>query len=333
MSKIEDHDDWLARSQDEDFGVDAEAELTEGGVLGHIIKLQFKSTEVVKRTPNEIRITIDRKYIDYAKSCRYPVILIAADLTAREAWYLWLQKWILEERAKGERLQSQDSYSRWIPESATLDRGLDEDWKNIARWRTETQLVLSLIDTLKAATASYDEKLISHFVDLLRDVAPTVADSSLDILVSEAVYLGERIWGTGEGLTISQLLFPLIREFGGKLSKQSVIEMGQRGKSYSRTGLSGLCILYDEHFDRTSSYGLPDYFVEQELPEVAYYCALRETFPEKKYLDFMLGPGDFTFGGLRFVEPEREFFGCKYANRGPSAILDYLEIISDVADG
>lgn len=328
LSKIEDHDDWLARSLDEDFGIDAEAELTEGGVLGHIVKLQFKSSEAVSRKNNQIRVLIDKKYIDQAKSCRYPIIFVAADLTTREAWYIWLQRWILEERAKGERLEKQETYSRWIRDSSTLERGLDEDWKNIARWRTETQLILSLLDTLKAATARYNEELISHFIELLRKTAPTIADASLDVLVSEAIYLGGRMRGTTEGLTISQLLYPLIREFGGKLSKHAVIEIVQRGETYSRTGLSALGMLYDEYFDRTASFGLPEYFVEQELPEVAYYCALREENPTKKCLDFMSGPGDFTHAGLRFVDPEHVHFGCKYANRGPSAILDYLEFVS-----
>lgn len=330
MSKIEDHDDWLSRSLDEDFGVDAEAELTEGGVLGHIIKLQFKSSVEVPRRPKQINFSIKRKYIDYAKSCRYPVAFVVIDVSTREAWYLWLQKWILEERSKGERLDDQDSYSRWLSDTATIESGLDGEWKNIAKWRTETQLVLSLMDTLKAAIATYDEKLISHFVDLLREFAPTVADSSLDALVSEAIYLGERIRGTEEGLTISQLLFPLIREFGGKLSKKAVIDMVQRGESYSRTGLDGLGILFDEHFDNTASFGLPEYFKEQELPEVAYYCALREEFPTRKYLDFIEGPGDFTFAGLKFVDPENGYFGCKYANRGPSAILDCLILVTKV---
>jgi len=330
MSKIEDHEHWLARCLDEDFGIDAEAELTEDGPLGHILKLQFKATESVQKRRSQVRVTIEKKYIDYAKSCRYPLIFVLVDLGNREAWYMWLQKWILEEQAAGERLENQESYTRWISLSATIQSGLSGEWKDIAKWRNETQLMLSLLDALKVATATYNEKLISHFIELLRDISPSIANTSLDILIGETIFLGERMRGTFEGLTISKLLFPLIREFGGQLSKHSVIGMVQRSDSYSRTGLIGLGILYDEYFAHTTFLKLPSYFVEQELPGVAYYCALRENFPAKKSLDFVFGPGDFIYANLKFVSPESESFVNKYANRGPSAILDYLEFIPGV---
>jgi hypothetical protein len=47
MSQIEDHPHWLVRDLSEDFGIDAEAELTIDGVNGHILKLQFKSSKKI----------------------------------------------------------------------------------------------------------------------------------------------------------------------------------------------------------------------------------------------------------------------------------------------
>jgi hypothetical protein len=325
MSTIEDHEHWLARGLDEDFGIDAEAELTEDGLFGNIIKLQFKSSQAIQKNQTKIRLTVERKYLEYARSCRYPVVFIAADITAREAWYLWLQKWLLEERAKGNHLDDQKSYTLWIPRSQTIHAGLDSAWKDIARWRTETQLVLSLIDFLRTAAANYDEKLILHTVGILKDVSPKIADASLDVIIAEAASLGNRLVGSVEVYTISKLLYPLLREFGGKLSRRLVIEIVQRGESYSRIGLNGLGILYDDFFEHIASFGLADYFVQQELSEVAYYCALRETFPNKKSLDFLNGPGDFVFAGLRFVATEDDGFPNIYANRGVSAILDFLD--------
>jgi hypothetical protein len=43
LYEIERHAHWLARTLDEDFGIDCEAELTEHGVRGEILKLQIKS--------------------------------------------------------------------------------------------------------------------------------------------------------------------------------------------------------------------------------------------------------------------------------------------------
>jgi hypothetical protein len=105
LSQIENHPHWLARDLgNEDFGVDAEAELNIDVIKGEILKLQFKTSEHLLRKDGRVRIDIERKYVEYAESCRYPVILVRIDLCAKQAWYLWLQKWILEERTKGNKL-------------------------------------------------------------------------------------------------------------------------------------------------------------------------------------------------------------------------------------
>lgn len=324
MAHIEEHKGWLVRSLDEDFGVDAEAELDENGVVGQIIKLQFKASKNIEPKNGQIEFHIKRKYIEYAKMCRYPVIFIRIDVTKKRAWYVWLQQWILESRAQGDRLESQKSYTKFVAESQTLASGLELDLKNIARWRGETQLVLSLMDAMRAAVATYDEGLISEVVKLLTKAAPTVADTLLDVIIQEAILLGNNLKGSEEGLVISQQLFSLVRTYGGKVSVFSVDSMVRRGELYSRTSLVALGILYDEYFEHISSLELPKHFVDHGLPEVAYYCALREANARKHSMDFLVGPGDFTFAGLKFSCPSDISFENKYANRGPSAILDCL---------
>ena len=324
MAQIEEHPDWLARGLDEDFGVDAEAELTEDGIAGQILKLQVKTSEHVERGEEKVKLTIDRKYIEYAKSCRYPVILVRVDISDKKAWYLWLQQWILERRAVGDRLDSQQSYTVWVDELRTLGSGLDSHLKDIARWRGETQLVLSLLDAMRAAVATYNDKLTAQIVSLLTLAAPEIADTSLDIIAQEALILGESLRGTAQGNVISQQLFSLVRAFGNRLSVSSVDAIVRRGDGCSRTGLAALGILYDEHPQHIISLSLPAHFIEIGLPEVAYYCAFREASLDRTYSDFFEGPGTFVFAGLRFSCPPEISFGDKYANRGPSAILDFL---------
>ena len=154
--------------------------------------------------------------------------------------------------------------------------------------------------------------------------APDIADTTLEIILQESILLGDRMRGTLEGMKVSEQLFELVRRFGNKTSAVSVDLMVRRGESYSRTGLIALGILYDDFFDHAVSLSLVDLFLGKDLPQVAYYCALREKNPGKKSLDFLFGPGDFRFAGLRFQEPTNGNFHDKYANRGPSAILDYL---------
>jgi hypothetical protein len=95
-----------------------------------------------------------------------------------------------------------------------------------------------------------------------------------------------------------------------------------REESYSRAGLVALGILYDDFPDHMRSLNLPNYFIGVE-PRVAYYCAFREAFPRETSVNVFTDPGSFTFACLRYVQPE--MFWDKYANRGPSALLDYLE--------
>jgi len=325
MLCIENHPHWLARNLDEDFGIDAEAELTERGLTGEILKLQFKTTESVVLKEDHVRLTIDRKYIEYAATCRYPVVFVLIDSASRDAWYLWVQDWLLQQRRSGLHLsREQMSFTVWVPCSQTLVHGLDGQLKDIARWRGQTQLVLSLLDAMRAAAATESRHVTDKLVDLITATAPEVGGASLDIVIEEAVLLGDRLRGTTEGNNVSDKLFDLVRRFGGSLSPDSIDRMVRRQDSYSRTGLIALGILYDDFFSRTSTLGLPQVFLRLEAPHLAYYCALREANPTKQSLDFLCGPGDFRFADLRFDGIDTGRFANKYANRGPSAILDFL---------
>jgi hypothetical protein len=322
VAQIEEHPDWLARELGEDYGIDIEAELTQEGVRGEILKIQIKSTEHVDRQNDQVKLVIDRKYLDYAESCRYPVILVLVDIQTKQAWYLWLQDWLLKIRGVDGRLDpKQSTWVQWIPDQRTISSGLDAELKSIASWKGETQLVLSLMDALRAAAATHNKTTIEALTAIISDNAPTVADASLDALIDEAIVLGDRMRGTPEGNVIADQLFTLARRFGGKISRSTVHDLVMRGDSYSRTGLTALGMLYDDFFDHMKSLGLPSYFADIE-PRVAFYCAFREAFPKEKSVNVFADPTGFTFAGLRYVQSDMHW--DKYANRGPSALLDYL---------
>ncbi|MBM7115702.1 DUF4365 domain-containing protein [Archangium primigenium] len=322
ISVIEEHPDWLSRELGEDYGVDIEAELTENGVRGEILKIQIKSAETVEQKDGFVRAMIERKYVEYAQACRYPVILVLVDLALKEAWYLWIQDWILKRRATdGELSRNQDSWIHWIPTADTIKSGLDFGLKSIARWQGETQLVLSLNDALRSAAGTHNRVAMSSIIELITSIAPAIADISVDAIADEAIQLGDRLKGTIEGNAIAEQLFALARKFGARLSLATVSSIVLRGESYSRAGLIALGILYDDYFEHMKSLNLPNHFIELE-PRVAYYCAFREAHPEEKSANFFADPKDFKFAGLRYVQPDRPW--DKYANRGPSALLDYL---------
>jgi hypothetical protein len=329
ISEIENHPKWLSRELLEDFGIDAEAELSAEGIKGEILKLQFKASEHVLRKENRVKFDIAKRYINYAKSCRYPVIFIRIDISLRQAWYLWLQQWILIEKSIGnELLDEQSTFTTWVDDSQTLRSGLDSALIEIARWRGETQLVLSLLDAMHAATATYNTKVVDQIIALLSETAPILAHSSLDIVLQEGILLGNNLRGTHEGNVIADKLFTLLRKFGGQITVSMVDTMVKRQDSYSRTGITGLSILYDMYGDRVGTLNLIDHFLKLDMPQVAYYCALREANPGEIDVAIINVVKDFVFAGLKFNFPAEDGFMDKYINRGPSAILDYLVLSS-----
>lgn len=329
LSEITSHlaPSWIARRIEKDFGIDIESELSENTVKGEILKLQCKTSEIVPRHNGRIQFDVERTYVDYALSCRYPVIFIRVELSSKQAWYLWLQDWILTDARVSDPALDQQSYTVWVDESQTLSSGLTKSLAEIARWRGPTQLVLSLRDAMRAAAATANPVLVRQIVGVLSEAAPLLGSVFLGLILREAMDLGEQLRGSFEGYAVGEQLFALVRTFGERTTVEAVDAMVRRNDSYSRTGIIGLGILYDTFHQHSSSLRLVDHFLAYKLPQVAYYCALREANPGKGYWDFINGPGDFVFAGLKFTPPEHWNFSDKYANRGPSAILDYLESV------
>lgn len=88
LAHVEKHPDWLSRDLGEDFGIDMEFELTSPELLGEILKVQIKSSTNVSHKDGNVQFHIARKYVEYAASCRYPVILVLVDIEVESAWYL-----------------------------------------------------------------------------------------------------------------------------------------------------------------------------------------------------------------------------------------------------
>jgi hypothetical protein len=324
MASIEKHPHWLARGLDEDFGVDAEAEFIPAEARGDILKLQFKASEKVVIKKGKVLLRVERKYLEYARACRYPVIFVQADVQAERAWYLWLQKWMLDNQP--EQANGWKSQSIWVNETQTLQQGLGGELQAVAQWRGPTQLALSLLDAFRAALATNNQAILKTLSGLLDLVAPALPDIALNEVVERAIQLGNRLRGTHDGNTVASQMYDLVRKFGARINLHTIDAMVRRDDLYSRAGVNALGILYDEHYDHATKLGIVEHFIK-DLPEVAYFSALREAHPEKKDLDFMMdGPGDFQYAGLRFHFDGSGTTGFhdKYANRGSSAILDFL---------
>jgi hypothetical protein len=319
---IETNGDWIVRGQEEDFGIDLEAELTEEGVKGHIIKLQVKSSECIKVAGNVIPHNIPTSIIRYANTCRIPVILIIVSVNENKAWYLWLQKWIVELRQSGKYIEDlSKSVTVHIPSSQTLEVGLKDDLKQVARCATDTQLVLNIADTLRTAAAVRSQTIMATLSQLLTDIEKSYKDYPVEIVVDEVLNLGPRIWATREGNEVSQILFELCRNHGDRFNSKQILRLILRGVAVSRTGIIALGILYDKYPDHTSKLNLPELFKDHDDQRARYYCRLREKYLGKTLLEVVNEGKDVRIDNFTF---STEDYLDKWPNRGESAFIDYV---------
>lgn len=316
-SHIEENESWISRDLGEDYGIDMELELHENGVKGDILKAQIKTEKKCSQKDGFVKFSIKRKYLNYADSCRYPVLLVLVCLDTKEAWYIWLQEWLLGQRVKLDPLsQKLKSWTVWVPATRTVQTGLRTELKTIARWESQTQLTLSLCDAIRCAKAANKPEIAEAVLPLMNISSSLAGAIGLNKLLVEAVELGHYLRGTTKGEQVARQIFEIIRSAGSSISKENLIILVIRGDTYSRTGVNALGILYDEYFLHALSLNLAIEFKEL-APEVSFYCAFRDLNK-----DDLFPSSEFRFAGLKYIRPEDPM--SMYANRGASSILDCL---------
>lgn len=316
-SHIEESESWISRDLGEDYGIDMELELHEDGVKGDILKAQIKTEKKCTQKDGFVKFSIKRKYLYYADSCRYPVLLVLVCLDTKEAWYIWLQEWLLGQRVKLDPLSQQTkSWTVWVPATRTVQAGLRAELKAIARWESQTQLTLSLCDTIRCAKAANKPEIAKAVLPLVNISSSLAGVIGLNKLIVEAIELGNHLRGTDKGEQVTRQIFEIIRSAGSSISKENLIKLVMRGDTYSRAGVNALGILYDEYFPYALSLNLSIEF-KGLAPEVSFYCAFRESNK-----DDLFPSREFRFAGLKYIKPEDPM--SMYANRGASAILDCL---------
>ncbi len=321
---VEKDGSWIIRGQEEDFGIDLEAELDTPVVNGALLKIQVKTRSRFS-SGIQIKCHVKRTFLDYANSCRLPVILVIVDPHREQAWYVWLQEWLLKQRHEGIQTEMMPrNVALVVPPENELASGLRTRLRDIAECKTAIQIVLSLTDAIRASVANQSNKLTLAIANVLVEADKTFANFPIELAIGEVLRLGCRIWATGEGNDKSQLLFETCRRFGAGFDAKLVARMVVRGESYSRTGINALGILYDEFPERMRKLGLPKVFGGHTDPRVRYYCLLRERYFKKTSSDIVLTRSDFRIGKWDLEPGIREQLPDKWANRGDSAILDYV---------
>ena len=325
--------DWIARSQDEDFGIDLEAELAVPHVSGQLIKIQVKASRSVENSERGVVCQIPKKLAVYADSCRLPVVLARVDLGQQEAWYVWLQQWLLDRQRSGLRMEDMpELVTHHIPADRTLQNGLLNELRDIAQWKTRTQLVLTVHDAIRTSAAVYNYGVLNHLVALLDQLGIVNEHFPINLVIEQAIALGDRLWTTHEGNQASSTLYAICRHFGQNFSADQIQRMVRRDESTSRTGLNALGILYDEVYDHVASLNLVELFLTHSDKRIAFYCHLRELRPKAGFIDCIHGGFDVQFADLAIDPSLKEDLLSKWPNRGDSVLLDYLYLTRDPED-
>lgn len=313
------------RGQEEDFGVDLEAELDIPTVGGALLKLQVKS-RLKKLNNSQIQCRIKRAMLEYANSCRLPVILVVADCDCDKAWYVWLQEWLFEKRQNGIEIEAMPrTITVSIPAKHEFVPALHSRLRDIAQCKTAIQMVLSLRDAMQTSIAVQSNELAVAIAEVLDKADKTFPQFPIKLAIGEMLRLECQIWGTQEGNRVSILLFEICRRFGDRFDADLIAQMVVRGEGYSRTGINALGILYDEFPERMQQLKPSRVFAHFADPRVQYYCQLRERYFQKNSSSLVFNPSaDFRIGKWDLAPGIRGELPDKWANRGDSAILDYV---------
>jgi Domain of unknown function (DUF4365) len=319
---------WIARKLEEDFGVDLEAELVEPEVQGQILKIQVKSGTRVKLKNGFVSCRLEKRYLQYALSCRVPVILVLIDVVRRTGWYVWLQGWALDHY-HNRIADLPRTVLIPIPVENTLKGGLNGRLKEIAAWRTDEQLVIGLIDCIRSAFAIQKDSVIEPLSRILADLGRPTPLFPIAALVDEVIAIGHRIWATKEGNKLSRILFTVCEKYGDLITREQVFPLVTRSigseETYSRTGINAIGLLYERFPEHTRCLKLPDLFGNYAGGLPRYFCELFEKFSKagKGLFYFCSKDLDLRIGDWDIISEDRDRLFDKIANRGYSAILDF----------
>jgi hypothetical protein len=313
---------WMVRNQaEEDVGVDLEVELASPNPTGHFLKCQVKGFEG-DAAPKPVPLKND--FLRYAYECRIPIVLVLIETTSRQAWFTWVQGCIETHRLQGAIYGEQGQSTFPVSWLAPLDESGSGELQKIARGIHPIALVTQIRDLVRIALEMQNPALAGLANQLLVRYRGEGAYLPVDLVLDEMLALGTRIWATEEGNAVSDLLYSLAREYGGLFTREQVRRLVLREDTYSRTGINALGVMYERFPGHMKQLRVVDLFRDHKDGRVAYFCKLREKYPDVGVVGLMSGSHDCAIDGLNVHASARESALDKWANRGDSALLDFV---------
>lgn len=319
---------WIARNLTEDYGVDLELEYSKTILNGSFVKVQVKTKAKVNFIKGFANLSIRTSFAKYCYECRVPILLVLVCADTSRCWYVWMQKWIIENNF-GDKLSgagTPNSLTIHVPIINEFCQGLKSDIVAIANWENNTQLFISLRDLANLSVKLYNDQLARVLFSYLENAEEIDEPNYVSTLINQALALGNRFRGTPEGNKVAQMLYSYVRKHGKNITAQHIVKLIVRDDVYSRVGITVLGLLYDCYPSHAKSLELVKLFEESGDELMEYYCAMRE-----RYLGMesprWLNQKDLLYRGL---QPDfgDVFILDKWANRGDSVLFDYLDKVN-----
>ncbi|MBM5032340.1 DUF4365 domain-containing protein [Vibrio parahaemolyticus] len=321
-------EDWIARSQEEDFGLDLEAEIAKGEVQGEFLKIQVKTKERVERINGACKVLLPRTLVQYADICKVPVILVVVDLSTKQAYYLWVQRWILEQRSQGLKIADlPESKSIQISEEYSLINGLSGELIDIAKGKTYEQLVIGINDLIKTSDSVQNIYAMGTLVDLIMRLNVNLRYLPINTIIDYCVKYSSKSDFDPILDKVPTLLFTLCRRFGEELSQDNILKIVIRADGVSSIGIDALCILYENHFSHMSKLNLPEEFKKLQLGTVSYLCSLMELHPNTELSDIINSYERTVIDGIFLHEQIKDDYLHKFPTAGVSVITRYICLV------
>ncbi|QWG15397.1 DUF4365 domain-containing protein [Bradyrhizobium sediminis] len=311
---------WIVRNQEEDVGIDMEAELSDPDPSGQFLKCQIKSFKG-KAGPKVVRLK--NTFLKYVYECRIPIILVQVEVVTGSVWFCWLQGQIETKRLQrsiyGSKSQTAIA-AEWL---TPLDGAGSEQLRAIARGIHPIALATQIRGLIRFGLEIHDHELVGAANSLLFKYHKDISFFPLDLVIDEVLSLGNRIRATLEGNALSELLYMLARSFGDCFSQEQIRKVVVREDSYSRTGINALGIMYDQFPAHMRALQLGELFRDFDDWRVAYFCNLRDKYAGVSVFELMTSDYDCALDGYNLHPSVKERGHDRWANRGDCALLDY----------
>lgn len=331
MAAFETSGQWIARSQDEDFGVDLELEYANPDPSGLFIKVQIKSSGGSHPGSEPIAIPLESAFLRYAHQCRVPFVVVQVATESGRTWWCWLQACVETHQLSSALYHGEQKTltirSEWF---VFYDANSNEILQQIASGAHPISIALMIRDLMRASIGKRDYDLIKKSLDLIRSYQEHIPYLPLDLIIDEAINLDYRLWATEQGNILSGLIFDLCRLYGNSLTVEQIVRLVVRGDTYSRTGINALGIIYDQFPHYAESLRLTELFDDIKYdPRILYYCRLREKYIGRSGMEIAFGPLSIDVDEFTIIADSKDYLIAKWPNRGDSAFQDCIASVPD----